>query len=1199
MTASSTLDPARLTDEQRAVVLDREHHMLVEAGAGTGKTTVLVAKLLYELGFYPELTPRPAPELELSQVVAITFGRKAAAEIRDRLRTALLERAAREDGAARERTARRAFLLDEMTVGTIDAFAGRIIRDHGVLVGVETGYDVLEDADASEMRLSVAETRLLAGVSESRPGALFLARQFGFARARDIIAQLIDQALLLKDLADRPSDRRQSWSSIDGLDPSAVDLVLEPKATDALEFVQSVHTEYVHEMMASGVLDFTHVVLEAARVADTPAVQHEFQRRTKLLFVDEHQDTNRAQVELIMRLSGVSAAAKSGTGQTDPAPSDGDAQSTRLVCIGDPKQGIYGFRHADITMWDKSRKMLRLAGGIEHTLTITQRARPALVRFLDDCLGRVLGASDREPATPFDVPYRRLIPGRPESDGIAVEVLLAETGKEAEAAAPIVAERIRAMLDHPGDYPVFERTGIDVERTRPIRPRDVAILARTLNRGGDIYERALQERGIDCYVYGGRGLYNRTEVQDLVTLLRTVADPHNPFALSAFLRSPMGGVDDATLLQLTTAAAVDRENGQPRRESLYDVLGRADHFLNDPAGRRRVATARGLLDLLLGLKDRLPHDALLDVAIQESGYRAFLAGAPDAPAGVRNVEKLLMIVRSGGAEPLLHAVDRLVTRVRRLEREDEAPIYTPDDDVVVISTIHKAKGLEWPYVFLAGIDEKLCRTLIATSPRLVPRIGLAIKTDVILRDDRSESPLPEQSKVWARAVDEATQRDYAEAKRLFYVALTRAKDRLFLAGALQRDRNQQIKKAFHLYPGKDWVCNSGADHWLRCLYSQLRGDATMFAYGTRVELGDTTTDRLERDTAVIRRGVAAMRGAHAGTAGTVGPDAPSAVSVAVAHATSDWPPVPERKPVSDRSIWPSAVRAAIAPVTDRSLFRTEFTASELMQFHACDWKHFYGYVAGLSTVKLEAAVEGPLVNQIAPAELGRILHEYLQVHDDSWHAMERADAMKRALLRHRLMSDEEAAPNVATLLSHVATYLASEWHARVRCATQSNRELPFVAEITADVRVRGTFDLTFEEADGWRLLDTKTGIYTSTGDGLERALDHEMRRYEIQAAIVRAGASGNRPSEPRARVRVLLHERRPMALRAGDRRVAGWMDGAARRTCHYASRPHAPATGTAATGLGASEVQRLRVPTGVPASGGAGWLNSVSGFWFG
>jgi ATP-dependent helicase/nuclease subunit A len=1053
--------------EQLAIIEQREQHLMVEAGPGAGKTTTIVGKIEWELGF-PGISATDVGEpLELEQIATITFTRKAAGELRDRLRQSLIGRARTCTGLDRERWIEMSCRLDRMQIGTIDAFAGWLIREFGALAGVDTGFSVMDPGDAAAMGGQVAEAQLLSAFGEGNPGAAFLIRQFGFERARSFTTEALDQADLLLAISRARGAGRTDWSRF-SFQRTPADLLLEPHANDVLDFFLGAHDALEKRMAAERVLDHVHVVIRAAELALLPAVREAFQSRIKLLFVDEHQDTSRTQVALLFRLAGLPEP-----GVDVPVAQAVTKPCMRLVLVGDPKQGIYSFRGADITMWRRSRVALESAGGMYCALTTNHRSRPKLVRFFDTCFGPIMGDEAAVSGERFEVPYRSMASAREETPETAVEVLLAPE-RGTDKCAEMVAERIATMLANPSAYPVRMTLADGTEATRPVRPRDIAILSRSLRGSAEHYERALRERGVSSYVYGGRGLYARPEIQDVARLLRAVADAHDPRALVAFLRSPLGGVDDAALAELAAVSSGARASDS--KGSIYDALLDAEGIVTDPAGRERAVRAGALIEKLRRLRDRVPHDELVSIAMDETGYRAFLAGAPDAPGGLRNIEKLLRVARKASREPLFQFVQRIAARINRADPEEEAPIYSPDDDVVPISTIHKAKGLEWPYVFFVGIDEDLFWK-VPSQPLLNQFLGVAMPLTVEVRSADGSVCDAASPESWNQACALETKNRYAEAKRLFFVAATRAQDRLILAGALKapsRPRSLTGSNISNLH-------QQAVDHWLRHLYKPLTQKAdppTLIEYGTA------------GDTAEIRRGFAGASVVELG-----GEPAP------VAHVSlpQSWPSTPTFAKTT--AIAPE-IAERIARVDNRAAIRREFSASELIKFDMCPRMHFWAYRGGVSSPVIEVTGTDAVVNHIAPEKRGDILHDYFLTHDAGWSEEQGLSEMVRVLLRHIPMSEDSARENAVELLVHARHFLASEWYRRVQNALEVRREVPFVVQITEDIRVVGQIDLMWLEADGWRMLDYKTGRFGNTQepDVLEATAKARAARYELQAA---------------------------------------------------------------------------------------------------
>lgn len=1037
----------KLSPGQRDAVFFTDHHLMIEAGAGSGKTTTLVEKLLYETGQSDRGDP-PERKLSIDEIVAVTFTRKAAGEIKDRLRSRILHQAESMAAADRERRAIQAFKIDNAEIGTIDRLANRIVRDYGPYAGVDAGYQLLDETDAETLRLEVAGEAVLDAVDERVEGATGLVRHFGFLQTRRFVAEALDQPNLLRSLRRKDRRRLLGLAALRGA-PNRVDELIAPLSDAALQFLLNVQDAYQTRLVQEGVLDFPSMALAAAKVVRSPEARDELTKRVRLLVVDEHQDTSPLQAELLFAMAGLPRPGVR-------AEADESIPAVRLVLIGDPKQSIYSFRHADILQWKRSRQTVESAGGRYVPLDQSFRATASLTRFHDVVLGKILADTSLRP---YDIDYQGLQPNRTEPGPAPVEVLLAEEPDTPDVAA-LVGARIRRMLDE-GEEVFDRKTG---ER-RPVVPGDIAILARELKTDAAHYVQALHDNRIDFRVVGGGGLYQRQEVLDVAALLSAVADPHDPYSLAAFLRSPFGAVDDQTLNTL----AVSRPDGKQSGGSLLDALRDAAELIESEERRTRAREALEVVQELRALRDRVGHDELIRKAVDLTGYEAYLAGAPDAPLGLRNLAKLIRIAGSAEAEPLSSFVDKLGARIARAEREEEAPLYATDEDLVTLSTIHSAKGLEWPVVIVTQLHDRVVRSVRRDrGPRLSDRLGVVLPLDVVIREGGHDTRVSEPSRLWDTYAADQIARDYAEAKRLFYVACTRARDRLILAGALNE------AKGWGLVSRPDYRTSDKLDRWLQIVVPPITETA-----GPEAEF-----DFRYVPFRVLRPAPAQVQ---------EGED-PDREWPGVLDLTGPTPPPEGGDPLLVRT----------GPV-DQGPIRTEFAVSEFLQFNICPWKHFYGYRAGVSSPRLEATPDASIVSRILPERRGDILHHYFGQHKDDWSEEKMRSELKRILLWHIPMDEEQAEENVGELLGHVRNYLNSDVHSRVREARARGasvyREVPFIYRFRGDIRVRGILDLLFEEPDGWVAVDYKTGLFGKEEAEHERTVQVRTERYRIQAAI--------------------------------------------------------------------------------------------------
>ena len=529
-----------------------------------------------------------------------------------------------------------------------------------------------------------------------------------------------------------------------------------PQREALARLVGEAERRYAEGCLAVRGLDFDGL-LTATRdlLAGNRTLLAELRVRLRALLVDEYQDVNGVQQAIFELLT---------------APREGLPDGPLAVAVGDLKQSIYGFRGADVGVF--AGLVERLGGGAGRVLHLTDnhRSAPAVVELVN----RVSTAALQPPAglvaRPFEIAFRpedRLVARRPVAAAPAAELL--EDGapgsgterREREAVA--VAARIGALVSGRAGLPVMERDADRLDRPRRPRFGDVAILFRSTT-ALPVYERALRAAGVPVRL--ARGAFHQApEVRDLGELLASLTDPGDELAWAALLRSPLCAVSDATLLQL---AALPLVALPAAGAALLDELALPE------AERRRLdrflATWRGLRPL----RDRLPPGALLTRAVEALDLDAALAAGPDGERRRRNLEKGLALATRFGERGGTAA--ELAARLRWLAsqppREPEADL--DDAEAVTLLTVHAAKGLEWPIVFLPDLAAPTRSD--TDRARLDPDGRLCADW----HDPASAGFVRTPSLEAAR--EEAKRASAAESRRLLYVALTRARDLLVLSG---------------------------------------------------------------------------------------------------------------------------------------------------------------------------------------------------------------------------------------------------------------------------------------------------------------------------------------------------------------------------------------------------------------------------------
>ena len=475
--------------------------------------------------------------------------------------------------------------------------------------------------------------------------------------------------------------------------------------------------------------------------------------------------------------------------------------SNSLFVVGDVQQSIYGFRHADSSLFRELERRFREENAGTHVaLAVNFRSRPEILKTVETVFRQIW----RDEPTPF-VPLT-LGAAFSAKSGPSLEALFSRrtcprreyVSLEAEA----LAGRVQRMVEE--EELTITRQD-DPRHGQPIAYRDIAILLRGLT---DVqkYEEAFARRGVPCFVVGGgRGYYARHEIRDLLNVLTVLDTPLDDVAVAAALRSPLVGADTDTLYHLAqqakqTTQASDRENGQenglatppesPKTSSsrsgkrarthtpLYPaIFALLERNILPIAEQEKLQDFVGIMEALRAQEDRLPVGHLLERLIMHTHYDARLLCRPGGRRRLANVRKLLQMANS---DPVMGVRD-FIRRLREMEklsdREGDAPTEEEAADVTRILTIHGAKGLEFPVVILADLARGLLipeRGLFACDPQ---RFALGTK-------------LGGEPNVVYKAIDRQRQEaDKKEAARLLYVAMTRAREHLILCGNIGRNRS--------------------------------------------------------------------------------------------------------------------------------------------------------------------------------------------------------------------------------------------------------------------------------------------------------------------------------------------------------------------------------------------------------------------------
>jgi ATP-dependent helicase/nuclease subunit A len=753
---------------EAAAVQDTARDTCIVAGPGSGKTTVLVE-------YFKRLVAGGTDPL---RILAITFTEKAASNMQTKLGLAFRERA---------------------YVSTVHAFCARLLKENAIFAGVDPDFYVMDERESARARrLAVDEAldtlfagqpermrALMRGLSAIDTGAAILDAYDAIRAAAVDLDELerfpappaVDVRTAIEDLRGQPTrawkfEQQAYLAEVqDGAERIAAALPNGPEATlravqsfgcnlqklkrgnPTYELVKSLKnvllpeleysliTEYYAAERAtifallgrfdslyrkrkqqSGGLDYDDLEEYAVRLLEeNPDVRRRVQGQFDQILMDEFQDTNGRQARLLKLLR----------------PPD------RFYAVGDINQSIYGFRHAEPRVFREYRDAVAHGGQRLVELVENFRSRPDILLAVESVLR---GAPGIEP--------RPLLPGLsfPDKADPSVEILAA-VADDLDTALQWEAQWMAArILELEGRLQVHEK---------PAEFRDFAVLVRNSEVLGE-FTRAFDDLGIPYVVNRGKGFYETREVVDLIELLRVLVNPRDEIAMAAMLRSPFVEVSDEALLRLHLLGNIGAA-----------VEGLAPDTLAGfaPGDAAKLACFRDQLGRWRASRDYAAIDQLLARAMDECGYEPTMD-----PRGAANIEKFLAQARAAGARQSLAEFLEEIELLRASKpREPDAP---PEDsaNAVKIMTVHSAKGLEFPVVFLAALHKG-----IESGPGGIsfsPRIGLGARWRHPLAGGKDK----DKDDAFQHAIrEELKQREEEEGHRLLYVAMTRAEEHLVLS----------------------------------------------------------------------------------------------------------------------------------------------------------------------------------------------------------------------------------------------------------------------------------------------------------------------------------------------------------------------------------------------------------------------------------
>ncbi|HET7467147.1 MAG TPA: ATP-dependent DNA helicase [Candidatus Dormibacteraeota bacterium] len=665
------------------------------------------------------------------RILAVTFNDRAADELRERI-TAELARRRPELGTQ---------MMDSAWIGTFHGTCARLLEEFAYLVGAPRELRVLDDAGQR-----LFEQGLIAKLSSGAAAPLdpdsFTA--LGVEELDDLLRLGLRFVLKLKGRGIRPDSfhRRAHELHLTHWPPVAANgnqeegnPALAAKAErEAIDVLFLIYRTYEESLAEAGLRDFDDLILAVIDALErVPEFRARCRERFRYLLVDEFQDTNRIQLDLIRLLAA-------------------DAFGNVSV-VGDAKQSIYGWRDAEI------ENIRSRFGGRRLPLTHNRRSYQEILDCATDFIRRDADFAD-EP----ELVATRGAGGRP------VTVLMAP---DSRTEARSVAESIRRL--HRGGRKLS----------------DIAVLSHSVRMLPREFEDELRRQGIPYLTSGGSGFFDRQEIKDVLGLLRLTENPMDDGALVRVLQGPIVRLDDRGLYRLASRRFERR--GMRLRDCFEE--SRRDGFPEmEPRVAAQAAALVAISDRLGGMRDALTVADILNRLLEESGYLRWAelrAQRDGSPRALLNLRKVFQLAAYFERDLVLAGIGDFVRHLDQIIDADlpvgEALERIATADAVSLLTIHSAKGLEFPVVFLVNLRPPRPRD---TERLFFDPDGLGF----VMKSWRGEKhPRYVETSPGAPAVALAT----GERRRVVYVGLTRARDELYVTATREEQTSAEVEVGEH------------------------------------------------------------------------------------------------------------------------------------------------------------------------------------------------------------------------------------------------------------------------------------------------------------------------------------------------------------------------------------------------------------------
>ncbi|MBC7088347.1 MAG: UvrD-helicase domain-containing protein [Tissierellales bacterium] len=735
-------------NEEQAKALDINKNIALHAGAGSGKTRVLTRRFLKIL---------LDTDAKIDEIVAITFTKKAALEMKERILGLINEFL--KDEKDNEMVSKLNEIKENMVlsnISTFHSFCDDIIKENYYLIGIDPMYKIIENIDRQAILKKCAEEILNLFIEDDRYHNCF-DMYFSSVKVKyDLKTQILNEILsIYKEITTRGDSIKEAieYSTNNIVNYYENDenyrdcqLVID----FILEMVNAVDEKYQEEKRALNLMDFNDLERYTLEILEkSEETREKLKNRFRYFLVDEFQDTNEIQLKILLYL----------------AEDNGKIEDGKLFVVGDIKQSIYQFRGANYKVFDQITSIIQ-QNGERMNLLKNYRSHDKIVKITNDIFNRIMEIYEPSETT-------NSLEGESGFIFTFIDNSKEETNNKLNIKklreSKVSSEELMTLLEeNESDSRIKEANFIANKvaelNNKGIQYKDVAILLRNRNSLKE-FENALKEKNIPYTVLGGIGYYDSQEVKDLINLIKFMYNQDEKRSFLALMRCPFVGLSDNDVIEIFShiKSTDDLELAKglnPKTDLLFDLKQKAS-FLK-------------IHDLIKLVDHELDIQKIL--LIQDDGLQKY-----------RNYEKFLEIAiefdNKGIYSPLefIEYIDNLSSES---DQEPVAFLDTENSDAVKIMTIHAAKGLEFEAVFIPALDYQLTKDnnenfIYDTSTVDSARLGLCFKnskTDAMFND----------------IVNKKAIENRYEELRILYVGITRAIRFLSLSGIEKRNNAKTI-----------------------------------------------------------------------------------------------------------------------------------------------------------------------------------------------------------------------------------------------------------------------------------------------------------------------------------------------------------------------------------------------------------------------